>query len=378
MPDDSRITTALWWRQVDQPLVLVASALFALGLVISFSASPPLAVRNGLGEFHFVLRQSLYAALAIAVMLVLSMAPTRVIRRGGLLFAIAALVALLLLPVLGTDFGKGSIRWYSFGYFSVQPSELLKVGFVVAIAWFLSGALIKRGPPGKTFAFALTAAIAGVLMLQKDYGQAILFLGTWGVVYFLAGANLAVIGLLGVLGPLGVVGLYFLSPHVASRIDPFLSGVTDPYSQTDHVERALQAGGLFGQVGAGGASQALPDAHSDFVLAATVAEFGLVPAGCLLTLFVVLCLRAAWLIRHTEDRFAQLAGASVIVLLALQTAIHFGVNLRVLPVKGMTLPFISYGGSSLLATGLAMGVLLALTRKSLQPRRKAAARRRSA
>lgn len=371
---------AIWWRRIDRPLVAAAGSLLLAGIVLSFAASPPLAERNGLDSFHFVVRHAAYAVLAGWAMLLVSAANLRHLRRGGVLLAVAAGIAVLLLPAFGTDFGKGSWRWYSLGFVSVQPVEFLKVGFALTIAWFLAGTLngsatpgrgapgagrvARPAPPGKTIAFVVALAAGVMMMALKDYGQAVLLLGTWGILYFLAGANLLMIGLLVPVVAVGAVLVYHLSPHVASRIDPFLTGTTVPHTQLDFVERALRQAELFGGgVNAGTVKNHLPDAHTDFVFAVAAEEFGLVFAGGLLLLYAFVCLRAFWLLRNAPDPFVLLAGAAVSTLLALQTLIHLGVNLRLAPAKGMTLPFLSYGGSSMLATGIAFGVLLALTRR---------------
>lgn len=361
-----------WWRSIDRVLVVVVVALLASGAVLSFVSSPQMATRHGLDAFHFAMRHGAHAVLALLLMLAASTLGEREVRRFGLILFVLAFIALALLPWFGSGFGKGSIRWYSLGGFSFQPSEFMKLGLALTISWFLVGSYQESGPPGKTIALVLSLLVVALLALQPDFGQALLVMGAWGVAYSLAGANPLL--LLAVL--LGAAGMawaaYTFHPYVRDRVDGFRTGDVSDFSQVGMVEGALEDGGLFGRgFDAGGFSGAIPDAHSDFVVAVAVREFGLVASFALLLVFAVLALRVAWRVRRLTSPYAQLAGAGIAALISLQALVHFGVNLQLLPPTGMTLPFVSYGGSSLIASGITMGVLLALTRdRQTRARRK--------
>ena len=324
--------------------------------------------KHGLASFHFALRHGAHALLALIFMAATSLLTERGVRRCGILFFAVALLAMALLPWFGTDFGKGSIRWYSLGFMSLQPSEFMKIGFILTIAWFLSGTVSEPAPPGKTISFAIALLVAGLLAVQPDFGQAALIMAVWGVAYLLAGANLLLVLLLALIVT-GVASFaYQFHPYVASRIDVFLSGNTPAFSQLALVDRSIERGGLFGRgFGVEGLNTRIPDAHGDFVIAVATEEFGLVACFVLLALFALFAARVAWRLNTVSSPFAQFAIAGIAAQISLQALVHFGVNLRLLPATGMTLPFVSYGGSSLLAAGITVGVLLALTRTSGLP-----------
>jgi cell division protein FtsW len=352
-----------WWRTIDRWSLVAVFALFAIGLLLGLAASVPLAERNGLDPFHYVERQALFGGIALAVMVLLSMASPALVRRLGVLGFAAAFVALALLPFLGTDFGKGAVRWYSLGFASFQPSEFLKPGFIVLCAWLMAAAQEPGGPRGKTVSFAVAMAITALLAVQPDFGQAALVLFGWGVVYFVAGAPMllifAVAGL--VLG--GGVLAYESSEHFARRIDGFLTPDVDPRTQIGYATNAIQEGGFFGVgVGEGQVKWSLPDAHTDFIIAVAAEEYGLVLVSLILVLYATVVLRALLRLMKERDPFIRIGGAGLACIFAVQAMINMGVAVRLLPAKGMTLPFVSYGGSSVIAAGITMGFLLALTR----------------
>jgi len=352
-----------WWRTVDRWALSSVLLLFGIGILLGLAASPPLAARNGLEPFYYVQRQALFGAIGLTAMLMLSMMDPRSLRRWGVIGFGFAFLALALLPLFGTDFGKGAVRWYSFGIGSVQPSEFLKPFFVVLCAWLLAAASEIGGPPGRQWSFALAVAVAALLALQPDFGQAVLVLFAWGVMYFIAGAPMLV--LFAVLGAAGLAGAlaYEHSEHFARRIDGFLAAEVDPRTQIGFATEAIREGGFFGVgVGEGRVKWSLPDAHTDFIIAVAAEEYGLVLVLLVIVLFLIVTIRSLLRLMRERDPFIRLAGAGLASLFAMQAVINLGVAVRMLPAKGMTLPFVSYGGSSMIAGGIALGMLLAFTR----------------
>ena len=356
-----------WWRTIDKGSMSCILALFGIGLMLGMAASPPLAQRNGLPPFYYVERQVIFGGAAMLVMLGVSMMGPSQVRRLATLGFAASFVALALLPVLGTDFGKGATRWYSFGFVSVQPSEFLKPGFVVLAAWLMAAAQDPHGPPGRLWSFALAVVIVAFLALQPDFGQAALVLFAWGVMYFVGGAPML---LLATLAGAVVATGYFAygnSEHFARRIDGFLSPDVDPRTQLGYATNAIREGGFFGVgVGEGVVKNTLPDAHTDFIIAVAAEEYGLVLVALIIGLYAAIAIRSLWRLRGERDPFIRLAGTGLACSFAMQAMITLGVAVRLLPAKGMTLPFVSYGGSSLIAGGMGGGMLLAMTRSRPQ------------
>jgi cell division protein FtsW len=356
-----------WWRTIDRASLAAIVLLFLVGLLLTMAASPPLAVRNGLDHFHYVYRQAAFGVLALAVMLVVSMLHPVQIRRGAVLLFLAAAVAVVLLPVFGTDFGKGAIRWYSLRVISVQPSEFLKPAFAIFTAWVLAASHDIDGPPGRMISFVVAVILTGLLAAQPDFGQAGLIIACWGLMYFAAGAPVTVLGIVG--GGVMTFGwmAYQSSEHVARRIDGFLASEVDPRTQIGYATNAIQEGGVFGVgVGNGSVKWTLPDAHTDFIIAVAAEEFGLLLCVVVMVLYLTIVVRSLLRLVRERDTFIRLAGTGLAVLLGMQALINLGVSVRLLPAKGMTLPLISYGGSSLIAAGLGLGALLALTRRRPQ------------
>jgi cell division protein FtsW len=356
-----------WWRTVDRTVLLALAALFAIGLLLGLAASAPLAERNGLPTFHYVYRQAAFGGMAFAVMLVVSMMSPVTVRRLAVLGFAGAFAALALLPVLGTDFGKGAVRWYSLGFASVQPSEFLKPVFIVVSAWLVAAGAERAGPPGKRISAALLLVILGFLAMQPDFGQAMLTIVAWSAVYFVAGAPILL--LTAVIVSVGAAGIaaYGASEHFARRIDGFLSPEIDPRTQMGYATNAIREGGFLGTgVGEGRVKWVLPDAHTDFIIAVAAEEYGLLMVLVIIALFALVTWRCLMRLCRERDLFVRLAGTGLTVLLAAQAFINLGVAVRVLPAKGMTLPFVSYGGSSLVAMGILMGMLLSFTRSRPQ------------
>ena len=352
-----------WWRTIDRWSMTAVFGLFAIGILLGLAASVPLAQRNGLDPFHYVQRQAFFGGVALIVMVALSMATPALVRRLGVLLFLGGLAALAGLPFLGTDFGKGAIRWYSLGFASFQPSEFLKPGFIVLCGWAMAAAQEPNGPSGRLLSFATTVIVVALLAIQPDFGQAALVLFGWGVVYFVAGASMGLIGV--VVGLAGAAGFaaFNTSEHFARRINGFLTPDIDPRTQIGYATNAIQEGGFFGVgVGEGQVKWSLPDAHTDFIIAVAAEEYGLILVLVILALYGVIVVRSLFRLIKERDPFIRLSGAGLACIFGVQAMINVGVAVRLLPAKGMTLPFISYGGSSVIAAGITMGFLLALTR----------------
>lgn len=352
-----------WWRTIDKWALGAVLALFGLGMLLGLAASVPLAERNGLEPFYYVKRQAAFGVLALCVMLGISMLDPKQVRRLGVIGFVGAFIAVMLLPVLGTDFGKGAVRWYSFGFASIQPSEFLKPGFVIITGWFMAAAHEVGGPKGRLYSFLLMVIIVVALALQPDFGQASLVLFAWSVMYFISGAPIALLTGIGAMTVAGGFFAYNFSEHFARRINGFLSTDVDPRTQIGYATNAIQEGGFFGVgVGQGSVKWSLPDAHTDFIIAVAAEEYGLILVLVIIALYATVVIRSLLRLMRERDPFTRLAGAGLACAFGVQAIINMGVAVRLLPAKGMTLPFVSYGGSSVIASGIAVGMLLALTR----------------
>ena len=352
-----------WWRTLDKWSMTCVMLLFGVGLLLGLAASVPLAERNGFGNFHYVGRQAVFGGAALAAMLLTSMMSPQLVRRLAVIGFICSFAALALLPVFGTDFGKGAVRWYSLGFASVQPSEFLKPGFVVVAAWLIAASQEINGPPGKLWSFGLCVTVVLMLVMQPDFGQASLVLFGWGVMYFVAGAPMLLLVAMAGVVVLGGMVAYSSSEHFARRIDGYLNPEVDPTTQLGYATNAIREGGLFGVgVGEGQVKWSLPDAHTDFIIAVAAEEYGLVLVIAIICLYSLIVVRSLFRLMRERDLFIRLAGTGLAAMFGVQAMINMGVAVRLLPAKGMTLPFVSYGGSSLIAGGIAVGMLLAFTR----------------
>ncbi len=352
-----------WWRTIDKWSMSCILLLLGIGLLLGLASSPPLASKNGLEPFYYVTRQAFFGGMAVVAMFLISMMSPQAVRRLAVVGFVAAFAALALLPILGTDFGKGAVRWYSFGFASVQPSEFLKPGFVVVAAWMLAASQDIGGPPGRTYSFVLTVVICSFLALQPDFGQACLVLFAWGVMYFVGGAPMLLLILIAGLVVVAGTIAYSNSEHFARRIDGYLSPEVDPTTQLGYATTAIREGGLFGVgVGEGQVKWSLPDAHTDFIIAVAAEEYGLVCVLLIIALYGTIVVRSLTRLMKERDPFIRLAGTGLACVFGVQAMINMGVAVRLLPAKGMTLPFVSYGGSSLIAGGIVVGALLAFTR----------------
>lgn len=352
-----------WWRTVDRWTLSCILSLFGIGLLLGLAASPPLAAKNGFEPFYYVQRQAFFGCIAIAVMFVTSMMSPTLVRRLAVLGFAVSFLALAGLPFFGTDFGKGAVRWYSLGFASFQPSEFLKPAFVVVAAWFMAASQQIGGPPGKSYSLIVTVVIVLMLAVQPDFGQAALVMFAWGVIYFVAGAPLFLLIGLAALVVLGGAMAYSNSEHFARRIDGFLSPEIDPTTQMGYATNAIREGGFFGVgVGEGTVKWSLPDAHTDFIIAVAAEEYGLICVLAIIALYATVVVRSLMRLMKERDPFIRLAGCGLACIVGVQAMINMGVAVRLLPAKGMTLPFVSYGGSSVIASGIAVGMLLAFTR----------------
>jgi cell division protein FtsW len=354
---------ARWWWTVDRWSIAALALLVAVGAVMAMAATPPVAERLGLDPFHFFRRQAALIPVALAIMLALSLLELPAIRRLALLGLLASLALLAATFAIGAEI-KGARRWINLGGFSLQPSEFVKPCFAVVAAWLFAVQRRQDGVPGDAIAIALYALVLGLLALQPDVGMALVVTAVFFAQYFLAGLRMLWVLLLGGAGAGALVGAYFAFPHVASRVNRFL----DPSSgDTYQVTRAIEAfgnGGLAGRgPGEGTVKSVLPDAHSDFVFAVAGEEFGLLACLLIVALFAFVVLRGFARLLSESNLFALLATAGLLVQFGLQALVNMGSTLHLLPTKGMTLPFVSYGGSSLLALSLGMGFMLALSRK---------------
>lgn len=351
-----------WWWTVDRWALLALMVLIAVGAILTMAASPPSALRLGLDPFHFVHNQFLYLAPAALIMVLVSLLTPLGIRRLATIgFAISfVLVGLTLLVGVET---KGASRWLALGGFSIQPSELLKPCFAVVVAWMFAEHAEDRTFPGRWLAAGLLVLVGGLILLQPDFGMAVSLGLAWFVQLFLAGMPLAFIFVAASLAIGLMAAGYILLPHVTSRIDRFLDPTSGDTYQVDTSLRAFENGGLFGRgPGEGVVKSLLPDAHTDFIFAVAGEELGVLACLAIVGLFAFVVLRGFSRVAREANLFVMLAVAGLLTQFGLQAFINMGVTVRLLPAKGMTLPFVSYGGSSLLATAVAMGMMLALTR----------------
>ena len=360
---DGEAVLSRWWRTLDKSVLTAVLILFSIGLLLCLASSPPLAEKNGLAPFHYVYRQAIFGSLALFSKVVFSMLPSKAIRRLGVIGFLLCFVALGLLPFFGTDFGKGAVRWYGLGFASVQPSEFLKPGFIVTVAWLISASGQINGAPGRLWSFIITMLVVALLIIQPDFGQACLILFGWGIVYFVAGASFILLAALALMVLAAGSISYSYSEHFAKRIDGFLSPDIDPRTQLGYATNAIQVGGFFGVgVGEGQVKWSLPDAHTDFIISVAAEEYGLLLVVLIILLFTWIVLASLIRLLRETDAFNRLAGSGLVAMFGIQAIINVGVAVRLLPAKGMTLPFVSYGGSSIIAMGITVGMLLALTR----------------
>jgi cell division protein FtsW len=357
-----RGTLTDWWWSVDRWFLAAFLVLMIGGLVLSFAASPPVAEKIGLEPFHFVKRHAIFLLPSIALMILTSMLSLRGIRRASLLILGGAILLMIFALFFGVEV-KGARRWVELGPLSIQPSEFMKPAFVVICAWLFAEKARRPEIPGNLFAIILLFIVCALLVAQPDLGQTILTTGAWGGLFFMAGMPWFWIAGLGGIAAGGFVAAYSFFPHVASRMDRFLTGEGDTF-QIDTAREAIMRGGWLGQgPGEGTVKRMLPDSHTDFAFSVIAEEFGIITCMLLASIFCFIVIRGLSVAFAQRDVFARLAISGLVFLFGLQSIINMAVNLQLMPAKGMTLPFISYGGSSMMAVALAAGFILALTRR---------------
>lgn len=363
-PRSDRSPLGVWWWTVDRWMLGIVGVLIAIGVVMSFAASPAAAARMNIGDpFHFAVRQCVFAAAASAILIATSMLDVRGTRRAAFVIWLLAIAVMVALPFIGHN-AKGATRWLEFGGFTFQPSEYMKPALVILVAWMFSEGQKGQGVPGVSIAFGLYAISVGLLLIQPDVGQTVLITVAFGAAFWMAGVPMSWVMLLGAAAAAGLSSTYFMFPHVASRVDRFFSPDKADTHQVDAAAVAQAAGGLFGRgPGEGVMKRHVPDLHTDFIYSVGAEEYGLIFSLLLISLFGIVVIRGLYRAMKLSDPFEQVAAAALFVLIGQQAIINVAVNLNLIPTKGMTLPFISYGGSSMLAMGLTLGLALALTRR---------------
>lgn len=350
-----------WFWTIDRFFLATFILLMGIGFMLSFAASPPVAERIGLPSFHFVERHAIFLAPSILVMIGLSFLTPRQVRRAAIILLVLSVAMMVLALFFGTEI-KGSRRWFAIGSLSIQPSEFLKPAFVVVCAWLFAEHARQPEVPGNFFAIILFGIVGALLVAQPDLGQTILVSAVWGGMFFMAGMPWLWIILLGGLGAGGIVGAYYIFPHVAGRIDRFMTGEGDTF-QVDTAREAIIRGDWFGQgPGEGIVKRILPDSHTDFIFSVAAEEFGIVFCMAMVAIFAFIVIRGLSHAYREKNDFNRFAVAGLVLQIGIQSMINIGVNLELMPAKGMTLPLISYGGSSMIAICITAGFILALTR----------------
>ena len=356
---------AKWFWTVDRGLLAAALTLMGLGVALSFGSSPAaiLADQSISDPFHYSWRMLVWASMGLTIMLTTSLLSPRGVRRIAVLALLLAILTMMALPFIGDEV-KGAARWINLGPFSLQPSEFAKPGLIVFAAWMFAEAQKGQGVPGVSIAFGFWALTVGLLLIQPDIGQTLLVTTTFMAVFFMAGVPLKWVAVIAAAGMAGLVSLYFAFGHMRDRLSRFLSPETTDTHQIDRASEAIRAGGLVGRgVGEGVMKRHVPDLHTDFIYSVGAEEFGLMLSLAMIALYAFIVLRGLKRAMKLNDPYEQTAAAGLFMLIGLQACINIAVNLNLIPTKGMTLPFISYGGSSMLAMGLTMGLALALTRR---------------
>lgn len=351
------------YRSMDKGLLYGAFILLLFGLFLTFAASPGVAERNHIDPYHFIKRQLVFIGPAMVVMIGTAFLSFAGVRRLSALVLLGALCGMIFVLLFGVEI-KGAARWINFFGIGIQPSEFMKPAFAVVCAWLLASGRLIRQFPGYIASFILFFIIAGLLFLQPDIGMLLTVSAIFGVQLFLSGIPIAFVGFLGGVLVSGVVMAYFIFDHVHARIDRFLNPAKGEAYQVEKSMETLKNAGWFGKgPGEGVVKYELPDAHTDFILAVSAEEFGFIITFVLVAVFAYIVLRGFWLMRDENNLFCQIAVGGLLTQIAFQAIVNMGSTLNLLPTKGMTLPFISYGGSSLVSIGFAFGVILALTKR---------------
>ncbi|MFB2550762.1 putative lipid II flippase FtsW [Ensifer soli] len=360
-----------WFWTIDRFFLATFILLMGIGFMLSFAASPAVAERLGLDSFHFVKRQGFFLIPAIVTMIGISFLSPRQVRRAAIILLLVSLAMMILALFFGQEV-KGSRRWISLGSLSIQPSEFMKPAFVIVCAWLFSEHQRQPEIPGNLFAILLFGIVAALLVAQPDLGQTILTSAVWGGMFFMAGMPWLWIIVLAGLAVFGLGAAYTLLPHVAGRIDRFMTGEGDTF-QVDTAREAIIRGDWFGKgPGEGVVKRIIPDSHTDFIFSVAAEEFGIIFCMVIVAVFAFLVMRGLSHAYRERNDFNRFAVAGLVIQIGIQSMINIGVNLELLPAKGMTLPLISYGGSSMVAIAVTAGFILALTRH--RPEKRAAER----
>ena len=352
-----------WWLSIDRPLLGTLVTLLLIGIVVSLASSPSVAVRKGLPELYFAERHILFASLGLTLLLLVSLLSPKGIRRLALALFLGGSAAMVAAILWGDDI-NGARRWLRIAGLSLQPSEFAKPGFAVLVAWAFAESERRPDMPAVPIAAALLALFVPLLVLQPDIGQTLLVSAVWVSLFLLTARSHKAAAAVGALGAAGLAAAYAFYPHVRGRIDRFIAPVRGDNSQTERALQSFAEGGLLGRgPGEGTIKTVLPDAHTDFVFSVIAEEFGALTALLVITLLATIVVRALIRAAATRDRFNRFAAIALALLVGLQSLINLGSNVGLLPAKGMTLPFISVGGSSIIAVSLTCGMMLALTRR---------------
>jgi cell division protein FtsW len=350
-----------WWLTVDRTLFAFILVLAVAGLAASVAASPQTALHLKLEPFYFVKRHAFGAAVALLIVFAVSLLSPAQIKRFALILFAGGILLMVATMLQGIE-RNGAARWLIVGGVFLQPSEFVKPGFVVLTAWLLSESVKRYDMPALELALLMLAVFVTLLVLQPDMGQTIIATCVWCALFFLSGYSLRIAPLFLAVCAAGLVAAYFTMPHFMNRIDRFTGGSS---LQTRVAVEAFRDAGWFGHgLGEGFTKSRLPDAHNDFVFAAVAEEMGIAACLFLILIYALIVWRALRGAFREHEAFVRLAAAGLIMIFGLQALINMAVNLNLLPAKGVTLPFVSYGRSSLFATAITLGMILALTRRS--------------
>ncbi len=354
---------ANWWWTVDRWLLFGLLALIVLGFIMAFAASPSVAHRLELPTYHFAYRQFVFLFLSVIVALGVSIFPPDWLRRIAFIVGVVALLGMVVV-LLGGDIIKGARRWIVIFGFSVQPSEFLKPCFIVAVAWCFALQNTRFNFQGQLLALLIYLVTAGLLLMQPDFGQTVLLTLAWIGLFFISGGSYALIAFMAFLGMCGIIAAFQFFPHVQIRLERFMDPSSGDNFQVNKAVEAIQNGGFLGiGLGDGKVKSVLPDAHTDYVFAVAAEEGGILLGMIIIGVFAAIVLRAMWRLQQERQHWIQLAATGLVIVFGLQSFFNLAINLNMAPAKGMTLPFISYGGSSLLALAFTMGMILSFTRK---------------
>lgn len=351
-----------WWWTVDRINLAALIVLMACGLILVTAGSPPVARRLDLPPFYFVHRHEMFLLLGMGLMFIVSLLPAVAIRRLAVVGFAISIGLMVLLPFVGVEV-KGSHRWINLAGMTIQPSEFMKPCFAVVMAWICAENQRRVDFPGYRMSIGLYLAVVFLLIIQPDFGMTLTVSAVWGIQLFLAGLPMFWVLTLGMMAIAGGTTAYYTLPHVAKRINSFLDPEAGDNYQVDRAIEAFRNGGLFGRgPGEGEVKQFLPDSHTDYIFAVAGEEFGVIVCLLILGLFAFILLRGLSRVWQENDLFVVVAVAGVLSQFGVQAVVNMGVAVNLFPSKGMTLPFISYGGSSVLSIALGMGMMLALTR----------------